>query len=549
MPAILAAVLSGTAPAQGQPSGMVRFSGPDIDRRLASEIRRLADIGADDSISVLLSAQGFLDHTITRAGDTVMIDPGMRYRIGDVDVTVIGSAGTEAETAQEYVGREGTRENVDKLKTAMVAHYQANGYYFASLNTDRVELGAGMITPHFRLITGPRVTIQRIRFKGLRKSKSAFVERLSGLREGDLLIRSRVEDAVRKIEAGGYLHNDSAPQLTPNESYDGVELLFFVSELKSNRLEFSGGYLPGSGTGESEIIGQIDFASKNLFGSGRRIDILLDRKDRASSRIEFRFAQPFFIPDHMEAAVHFNQVDYDSSYHAFTLDGGVTYFTRGHTRLKAGLSWTRTEPQRSSQPPSRTIAGSLGYEAQTLDVAVNPSHGRQVEVQLSYLRRSSWPDTAAMAQVNNESMFRVDLDNFFHLMGRLVFRVNLEARVLVTSRALIDYSEQFKLGGFGSLRGYRQDQFAGRRTVLGQGEFRLRSSSRLAVYLFADVGHVYARKETQPGIIKPIDITRAGSGFGLYAGSANVHMTMEVGWGRHDRIDEGKVHLGLVTLF
>jgi outer membrane protein insertion porin family len=375
------------------------------------------------------------------------------------------------------------------------------------------------------------------------------VGKLSGLREGEPFVENGYWAAIRRLEAGDYLRNDSIPEITPNENYDGVELLFQLTELPANRLELGGGYLPGQGDTEGKFVGQVRYESKNLFGYGRHVELFFSRKDKSSTLIEFLFGQPFFIPDHLELQMHLSQVDYDSSYYLFTIDGGVSLLTRRNTRIGAGISWTKTEPQRSSQPPSRALSGLVEYEVQRFDYASNPSSGTHLIIGLSYIRRTSWPDTVASTVVEDESTFEIAADNYFHPGKGIVLRLNVESKVRVTSRDLIDFSEQFKLGGYGSLRGYRQDQFAGRRTFLGQAEIRLRPSEGSAFYLFSDLGYVYSKKEMQPGIIESEKLTRFGSGLGFYIGSPSARMTLEIGWGRHDSFDQGKVHFGLVTLF
>lgn len=542
-------MLISSASAQKAARPAIGFANRPDDKQLISRIER-ASGGGEDSISVVLSQSGYFDYMITRRGDSLIVDPGVRYRIGLVRLTVVAHDGKLNEyTVTAYRNRYATKDDIGRLKTDIISDYLDEGYYFASLNTDRVELGDGNVDLYVRLITGPIVAVQRLRFKGLTRSKPEYVSRLSGLREGDPLVGGRIEDAVRRMEASGYLQNDSTPQLTPTDAYDGVEVLFYLTELKSNRLELGGGYLPRQGGSAGEFVGRVDFESKNLFGSGRQLAALFDRKDRASSRTYFRFVQPVFIPDHLEFSAHFEQVDYDSLYHSFTASGGISLVTRGAMKLGGHVSWTKTEPQRGSEPPSRTLAGGVSYDMNRLRYVPNPSGGYRIGFGVSYLRRSSRPDTSATTTTDNESIFDIGADNFVPLGKAVVFRLNLEAHVRITSRDLIDYSEQFKLGGFGSLRGYRQDQFAGRRIALGQAEIRLRPSRQMAFYLFSDVGYVYTKRLVAPNVVGPEEIARAGSGFGLFAGNPSVQLTMELGWGYQDRIDEGKVHLGLVTLF
>ncbi len=479
-----------------------------------------------------------------------MIDPGTRYQAGLVFLTVVDAEGKVNEyTLTAYRGIWATMDEIGRLKADIISDYHDDGYYFASLNTDQVKLDRETADLHLRLITGPLVIIERLRFKGLTRSKPEYVARLSGLRPGDPLIGAQIEGAVRRIEASEYLQNDSTPQLTPNAAYDGVELLFYLTELKSNRLELGGGYLPRQGTLPGEFVGRVDFESRNLFGSGRQLAALYDRKDRFSSRTYFRFVQPVFIPDHLEFSMHLEQVDYDSSYHSFAVSGDVSLVTRGQMRLGGHASWTKTEPQRGSEPPSRTLGGGISYDMNRLQYRPNPSGGYRIGFAVSYLRRSSQPDSSGTTATDNESVFEIGADNYFPLGKTVVFRLNLAAHIRITSRDLIDHSEQFKLGGFGSLRGYRQDQFAGRRIALGQSELRLRPSRQFAFYLFSDIGYVYSKRLVAPNLVGSEEITRVGSGFGLFVGNPTVQMTMELGWGYHDRIDEGKIHVGLVTLF
>jgi outer membrane protein assembly factor BamA len=337
--------------------------------------------------------------------------------------------------------------------------------------------------------------------------------------------------------------------VVPNEAYDAVDVVIPLRDLKANTLELGGGYLPRQGSRPGEVVGRFDFRSLNLFGTGRRLQASFDRKDRASSRMVFGFGQPLFIPDYLEASVRLEQVDYDSSYESFSAEGMLTTISDGNTWATAGVGWTRTEPQRSSQQSSRTLSGLLRLGQRSLDLAANPSRGHAVEIGAAYLRRSSHPDTSATDIVNNETTFDLSAENYLAVYRGWVWRFHGQTRMRLTSRDLIDYSEMFKLGGFGSLRGYRQDQFAGRRVVLVQNELRWRPSPDLALYLFGDWGYVYDKREISPGVVAGYDLNRWGKGVGVYVGSESARLTMEFGWGEGDHLGQGKLHLGLTTVF
>lgn len=528
----------------------------EIDRSLWGEIRRIAPSSDEaktiERIRNLMIDRGYWGGGISKKGDTLNVSSGVIYRIGRLSLqTVMSNGDLETKNYNSYRGIVASRINLNQIRSGIVSDYQNRGNYFASLHTTSASINDSMVDFDFKLVAGPEVLIDRIRFKGLSKTSPRFAARLSGLESGQLLLKKRLTQAIEKIEAGRYLRNDSLPELMPNENYDAVSVLFFISELKTNRLELAGGYIPGRGGDDGELVGRLDFKSKNLFGSGRTLELILDRKDRLSSRVEFLFRQPFFVPDHLEAELSLTQIDYDSSYHMFNINGGLGLYIGHQTLLSGQISWTRTEPQRGSQVPSRTLAGRLKYRTSNFDYIANPAGGgkRKIDIELSYIRRTAYPDSVSSALIDNESMLKLGADNYFSLWGSFVLRLNLRSQILFTSRDLIDYSEQFKLGGYNSLRGYRQEQFSGRRIVLGQGELRWRPSYQLAIYLFGDAGYVYRRKQTDNNLVRAEEITRFGQGLGLFVGSDRARMVLEIGWGYRDRIGEGKLHLGLVTLF
>ena len=76
-------------------------------------------------------------------------------------------------------------------------------------------------------------------------------------------------------------------------------------------------------------------------------------------------------------------------------------------------------------------------------------------------------------------------------------------------------SEQFYVGGARTVRGYRENQFHGRRVAYARNELRLGRSPRDGFYVFVDAG--YVRQETpQAAGATLIDGTGlTGYGFGV----------------------------------
>ncbi|NMC44517.1 MAG: BamA/TamA family outer membrane protein [candidate division Zixibacteria bacterium] len=525
-----------------------------LDKGMTGQIMRLAGRSRPDSlihrVESLLDDAGYFHRRVEIIGDTLVVDPGPAYMIGGVRTTIVGADGSVgSEQTNRYDGLPAGRGTIERIKNGLVDGYRADGHYFVSLTPQPASLQDHRLDLEFKIIAGPLVRVERVRFKGLTRTDPRFAERLTGLKPGRPFRQNELDHAVDIVQRTGFMAVDTMPYILPNEQYDAVEVVFPVRDLKANSLELGGGYLPRQNGKSGELVGRFDFRSRNLFGTGRKLQALFDRKDRASSRMVFAFGQPLFIPDYLEAAVRLEQIDYDSSYQSFAAEGTLTMAAAGNTRVSAGVGWTRTEPQRSSQNRSQTLAGTISLIRESRDHPANPSHGYLVGIDAAYLRRSSRPDTSLTDFVNNETTFGLRGESYVQLYRAWIIRVNIQTRLRLTSRDLIDYSEMFKLGGYGSLRGYRQDEFAGRRAVLAQAELRWRPSSELALYLFGDWGYVYDKQQNGSGEVSAFDLNRWGRGGGIYVGGEATRITMEFGWGEGDRLGEGKLHVGLATFF
>ena len=483
-------------------------------------------------------------------GDTIIIDPGPCFVIGNIFIKEVGEDNRIAERELiPWQGKRATKDNLDRLRRRLIEKYLDDGYYFTALHTDSVSLADNNIVIYFRLISGGVVRIDQVRFKGLRKTSPDYLRKLAGLNQNDVFRTELIDRSTACLMQSGFLQLDSMPQVMASPDFGRVQILYFVRERRSSQLELGGGYQGTEEGDDGSFVGLLDFKSLNLFGHGRRIGLLFERKDKSSTLLEAEYGQTFFIPDPIEVSLNIRQIDYDSSYYQFRLGGGVSLALDKNAYLSGALEWIRTEPQRSSQPSSRDLAGSIKYLHEDLDFQPNPGRGYLINLTAGYYRHIVYPDGSTTSEISNDSRLTIRGGIYLPLIRPLIFHLNAEGRAFLTGRDLIDYSEQNKLGGYGSLRGYRQDQFAGRRTGLMQAELRLRFSSALTFYLLGDGGYIYEKKADGEERIYTEETTKIGYGAGIFIGNDRARLNFETAWGEDDRLGDGKIHMKLTTWF
>ena len=108
----------------------------------------------------------------------------------------------------------------------------------------------------------------------------------------------------------------------------------------------------------------------------------------------------------------------------------------------------------------------------------------------------------------------------------------------------LQLSDHFWLGGFGTLRGYRENQFHGTTISWVNIEYRFIIGRNSRVFLFNDWGFYQYKERT--GITKD---TLYGYGIGIRFETPLGIMGVDYGFGRGDTFSTGKIHFGIINSF
>ena len=127
--------------------------------------------------------------------------------------------------------------------------------------------------------------------------------------------------------------------------------------------------------------------------------------------------------------------------------------------------------------------------------------------------------------------------------------MELAYRGIESSEEYVPLSEQFYVGGAGTIRGYRENQFHGRRIAYARSELRLGKSRRENGYLFVDGGYVLQESLDSTGVVAKTDEYPVGYGFGLRTESRVGNIDISFGVGEELSLRQTKVHVILNRTF
>jgi outer membrane protein assembly factor BamA len=526
-------------------AGLVAFDGdrPQKADRLVSHLKRLEELNLTpgvlvDSAAVWLERRGYLDAAVERKGDRLVITAGRQYWLHELVVGVADS------TYRTGVNRVFTRAELTRAMDNLLGDYYREGYYYARATITALERRDGRVNVFMALNPGPLVRFESNRFSGLTFSRAETVERYLPLTPGDNLTEinlRRTEAAAAAIE---HLILQPPVRVLPRPGYTTADLQFDFAERRRFSLAGGGGYAPNDATG---LVWHLDLSLRNLLGGGRQVQLFSERRERGRRQLRLHYSQPVFVLGvgrlFGEAATR----DYRDDFYEFSLQAGFDNRLTASTTGGLRLGFKRVEPAGNGSGYSRLMIG-FSLTDSALDNRLNPTAGHTLDWSIEYVNRryqdNAGPD-GPPGSVHNETRVNAKTGWYRRLAGPLVGHLAVSYRGLETSEDLPPISELMLVGGPGTIRGYRNEQFAARRTAYGTLESRLVFSQGylFAFYDAAYINHPMAADEA----VVTEEFYRGGFGVGLHLFQQHRAITLSVGWGRDTEPDEPRLAIQLVS--
>jgi outer membrane protein insertion porin family len=193
---------------------------------------------------------------------------------------------------------------------------------------------------------------------------------------------------------------------------------------------------------------------------------------------------------------------------------------------------------------SQTLGGGLELEYETRDVPENPTLGLYYR---SYLSTAVKDYESAAPQGNLDvRRYESDAEWVWRMFGRHLLDLQIHGRLLQSDEDPIPLPDLYRLGGTRTLRGYREDQFAGSAVGWAAVEYRIWLDKLSRVYAFFNLGYW----EYEPPLEEELQQGWPwGYGVGLRQGTPLGIIGFDFALGEGDALATAKVHFRLVNKF
>ncbi len=432
----------------------------------------------------------------------------------------------------------------------LVQKLEDGGFPFASVNIESLAIGPVQtdevpVRVELKVDAGESVQINQVVIPEKSKTKPYVVERLMLLDLPEEYSQTRINKGVDRIEDTGWLSTSGEPRLLLDET--GFWLLKVpVVEGRSVTMNGVLGYTP-SGDGKG-VTGHFDAEFNNIRGTARSLSFAWDQVASEKMEIEASYTEPWLLNGPGDVILSGRYYAVDSTY--TERESGLDYSLPISFKLSItnGISIRAVDPDSIGQnvlniPTSREYSLKTAAKWKGLRPRLNPREGYHAKLELkgSYIERSGPADLFETLD-QYEPIFRteIDFETAREILKRQVIDVSVSGRSALSNGPL-PLSDRYYLGGLGSLRGYREEQFSAEHIGWANVEWRALLSSEAHAYLFFDTGLIRPSGENEE--------IKFGYGIGLRLNTAIGMWDVSYGLGEGDALTGGYIHVGLKTGF
>ena len=429
----------------------------------------------------------------------IVIQEGPQARVGKIEIPSppLFSAEEIKEVLATKPGDIFNEEEFSQDLTNVHALYAQHGHPFArvipDISFDEKRDLAGIT---LNIQEGPLVHLSEIGIEGNTKTKEKVIRRELTVKPGDVFDSSRILRSKETVYNLGYFKEVNI-DTRPGIHEDSVDLTFKVEEQRTGTLTFGAGY-----SSAEKIVGYIDVAENNLFGTGRKAALKFELGSEREN-YEFNFTEPwlFNTPTSFRFDVYDiirDRDDYDEGRQG----GGVRFgrpisdFTKVYLRYSyedVEISDVEVEWIEEEEAATRSLAPSIVRD--TRDNVFDASRGSYCGLSVEYAGGFLGGDYSF-------AKYSLDLRWYHKAFWRFLLALRLKAGLAQESgdSPEVPIWERFYCGGAETVRGYEYREIGskvddtpigGKALLVANMELRLPIAEHLKGVLFIDGGDAW----------------------------------------------------------
>jgi len=472
-------------------------------------------------------------------------------------------------------------KEVLNLQESLLQYAENNGYPFASVWLDSVQINQGRISAQLMMTKSRLVTSDGIHVIGDANISNTYLENYLGLKKGDLYSKEKVKKVRTRIKELPFVREKENATVTFKGNKSVTNL--FLAKKKASRFDILVGLLPnndvqvpgGPTVRQFLLTGTIDVDMHNQFGLGEKVMVEFQQLRPETQEMRLNFQYPYILNFPFGVDVDFELFKRDTTSLDVTYDFGVQYLFEGGNYVKA--FWNNTVSNiltintvdirnRQKLPASLDFSNAsfgLEYYLQKLDYRLNPRKGWGIllrgDAGVKKIKKNNSildiDDPAVDYMLAYDSLnlktfqYRIaaKLEYYQPMFARGALKMGLNSGWFISEHPIYQ-NEQYRIGGNRLLRGFDEKSIFATRYAIGTLEYRFLVGQNSYLYAFTDYGYVENVTTTLNNTDQPLGFG-AGLTFETKVGLFGFSLALGRQQGNPVDFRNVKTHFGYVSLF
>lgn len=500
-------------------------------------------------------------------GDTVTysVNLGKVYRwsnIGFNDETagVLRKAHVDADRLlRKPISSKRTGRALDKA----LSYLENNGFPFAELGLDSVEINGENIACKIVLQKGPLVKIDSVIVLGDLEVREAFITNYLGIKEGSLYNEKNIKRISAELAEVGFINEFRPAEVRFNKSETKISL--FLNRNRASRFDGIIGFLPDEKTGDILITGDVSLHLENSLKQGEIIDLRWRKLQSSTQDLEAGTVFPFVLNSPLSPDGKIHIYRRDTTFTDVFGQFGLRYVFRrsNYVRVFVDRQTTNlistTQYEGITKPPpylDRTILSyGLGMRFSKLDYLLNPSKGLEFEAEAAAGNKEiqvnpNLPIVIYDGLKLNSIQFKATANFAYYLsiIPRLVWHQRYLGAWLRNDQLF--NNDAYRIGGFKTLRGFNEESIFATSYSIARNEIRYQIERNGYLFIHFDQAWYENRSVNKLGVRRDTPYAfGAGISIGTKAGVFSFSSALGSQQNNPILIRAAKFHFGFLSVF
>ncbi|SNS53719.1 hypothetical protein SAMN05421640_0571 [Ekhidna lutea] len=439
-----------------------------------------------------------------------------------------------------------------KLKNVLIDHIN-NGYPFASIRLDSIQMVESTLMPKVSINTGPLIRYDSaFLFKDITTDRG-YMYKLLDIVPEDRFSERNYRSIQKKMRRTSILHLDRPTDISfKNEK---ATVFLDISENESNSFQGVLG-LQQVDAGNTVFVGNLALDIQNLFKSGKQFQFTWERFSAESQQLDIYYKHPFILESSISPSFNLNILKQDTTFLTRTLALGLYTYISPSSELH--LEYEQTNGTLLSTDLSTIAnAGLADFTRTTYGARISSGNIRTLQKlneNVVWNAGMSLGNKKVNRNLNLPDVYYDSIDietEFYRLNAQIAYQVrilrkqafynDIDVGMLINDQLLTN--EMYRRGGLQSLRGFNERSIFAEKYLLSRSEFRSFFEEESYLQVFYDqmlvTGKVHANY-----------LFGFGLGFALATSSGQFSFALAVGnSGGQTSFSEIKVHFGYISRF